>query len=97
VRAALRALEERRDVAAKSAAGEHETMWKVLQDQLDSLRRENALKDEAIPLRLPRRGRRRGHRRPQRAHRAALRLKRADWRQCAGITSTCRPDGVSAA
>jgi hypothetical protein len=33
----------------------------------------------------------------QHAHRAGLRLRRAAWRQCAGITSTCRPDGVSAA
>jgi diguanylate cyclase (GGDEF)-like protein len=57
VRAALQALEEQRDVAAKIAAGEHETMEKVLQDQFDAqrralqiegLRRENALKDEEI-------------------------------------------------
>ena len=57
VRAALQALEEQRGVAAKIAAGEHETMAKVLQEQFDAqrraiqiegLRRENALKDEEI-------------------------------------------------
>jgi len=57
VRQALRALQEQRDVAAKLVAAEHENTARVLQEQfeaqrraiqIESLRRENALKDAQI-------------------------------------------------
>jgi diguanylate cyclase (GGDEF)-like protein len=57
VRLALQALQEHRDVAAKLAAAEHENTARVLQEQfeaqrraiqIESLRRENAMKDAQI-------------------------------------------------